>query len=231
MSDISDSNPYVIVRWKAEDGRVPVPVAGRRGLFIPRWFEAAFVNSDLHVHIELEATAALKEIFEDAGREPPMIEGDAMVKRVSVRSDRFLFVAPDQFGRIPLAKWAKVAVAAAAATRDEIRQAQPAEGETLDGWRQKKVSFSELAPRPAGRPRMETGLTYRGRFVDLNEVRDVAVAGGRRHVKAVQEYFGSPGDPVPRQTARNWIRRARAEAVEISRPATPPRRARGSRRG
>jgi hypothetical protein len=211
LSDITDNNPYVVVEWAAEDARVPVPVAGRRAVFIPRQFKAAFVVSNLHVILTLEATGSLREIFEVAGHEPPAMQGDAIVKRVEVRTDRFSFVGADEFARIPLSRWTRMAVAAAAGTRDEIKRALRAEGATERELRQKKVAFSELAPRPVGRPRMETGLTYRGRAIDLDEVRTVVAAGGARHVKAVQEHFGDPGYPVPRTTARRWIARARRE--------------------
>ena len=204
--DISNRNLYVTVRWKPEDARVPVRLHGRAE-FIPREFEAGIVSSRLHVVLHLQATAALEEVFEVAGQEPPQIADEVIVKRVEVQTDRYSFVSPDDFGRIPLKRWTGMAVAAAAAPRDELRR-ESTQGASSEEWR-KKVSFSELAPRPVGRPRMETGLTYRGRFIDLNEVLEVVAAGVPRHVKAVQEHFGDPGDPVPRETARNWIRRAR----------------------
>jgi len=219
VSNISDKNPYVVVEWAAEDAQRPVAIVGRRGLFIPRQFQAAFVISHLHVVLTLEATESLREIFELAGHEPPAMQGDAMVKRVEVRTDRFWLIRADEFSRIPLSRWTTMAVAAAAGTQDEIKRALPAEGATERELRQKRVAFSDLAPRPVGRPRTETGLTYRGRFIALAEVRSVAAAGGRKHVKAVQKHFGDPGYPVPRTTARRWIARALAEERGDPRPA------------
>lgn len=204
MSDITTRNPYVVVRWKSEDVRVPIRLRGR-ALFIPRQFEAAIVSSSLHVVLYLEATDALHEIFEVAGHEPPQIDDEVIVKRVEVRTDRYSFVSPDDFGRIPLKRWTELSIAAAAATRAELTQ-ELGDGATANEWNEKKVSFSDLAPRPVGRPRMETGLVYRGKFVDLDEVLAVADAGAPRHVKAVMEHFDAP-----RRTAQNWIRRARAQ--------------------
>lgn len=201
---ITDQNPYVRVRWKPEDVRVPIQLR-RRALFIPRQFEAGIVSSGLHVVLYLEATAALKEIYEIARQEPPQVDGDVLVKRVEVRTDRYSFVSPDDFSRIPLKKWMRYAVAAAGATRSELREPTE-EGSTAEEWREKKVSFAELARSPVGRPPNGIEFMYRGRVIDLNEVNEVATAGAPHHVKAVQEHFGSPGYPVPRETARRWIR-------------------------
>jgi hypothetical protein len=103
-----------------------------------------------------------------------------------------------------------MAVAAAAGTRDEIKRGLPVEGGTERQLRQTK-SFSDLAPRPVGRPRMEAGFMYRGRYIDLDDVRAVASAGGATPTKAIQEHFGDPGFPIPRRTAQRWLKRARAE--------------------
>ena len=156
--------------------RVPVRLHGR-ALFIPRQFEAGIVSSLLHVVLYLEATAARNEIFEMAGQKPLKIDEEVIVMRVEVRTDRFFsFVSPEDFRRIPLKKWTTMAVAAVAATRAELTR-DSTDGATVEEWREKKVSFSELGPRPPGRPRMETGFISRGRFVDLNEVAKVAAAG------------------------------------------------------
>jgi hypothetical protein len=209
--DISDKNPYVVVDWKEEDARRPVPVTGRRGLFIPWKFKVAFVVTNRYVLLTLQATEHLRELHEIAGTEPPAMHGDAIVKQLEVRTDEYWPADAAEFARIPLKRWTKIAVAAAAGTRDEIKRAQPPEGATERELRQKKVPFPELAPRPVGRPRMEAGFTYRDRFIDLDEVISVAKAGGAKPVKAVQEHFGDSGDPVPRRTAQRWVKRARAE--------------------
>lgn len=210
---ITDENPYVIVRWKPEDVRVPIQLRGR-ALFIPRQFEAGVVSADMHVALYLEATAARKEIFEVAGHEPPQIaqiDDDVLVMRVEVRTDRYFgFVTPVDFSRIPLRRWTRYAVAAAAATRSELRDPTNA-GATADEWREKKVTFVELARTPVGRPRHKTEFMYRGKVIDLDEVDAVASAGAPHHVKAVQEHFGDPDDKVPRTTARRWIAQARSK--------------------
>ena len=203
---ITDLNPYVVVRWKPEDVRVPIQLR-RRALFIPRQFEAGIVSSGLHVVLYLEATAALKELYEMARQEPPQVDGDVLVKRVEVGTDRYSFVTHDDFSRIPLKKWTRYAVAAAASTRSELRALT--EGGTAEEWQEKKKSFAELARTPVGRPPHGIEFMYRGRVIDLNEVNEVATAGAPHHVKAVQEHFGDPGYPVPRETARSWIRRVR----------------------
>ena len=208
MSGITDRNPYVVVSWKPEAGRAPVR---GRGLFIPREFEAAIVTSNLHVVLKLEAADALRDIFEMAGSEPPEMDGPVIVKRVDVRTDRFSFVSPADFGRIPLKRWTALAVAAAAGTRAELMQ-EGYEGATVDEWRSKRVDFSDLAPRPVGRPRMEDGFNWRGQYIDLSEVLEVAEAGAPRHIKAIQDHFGDPGDPMPRRTAQNWYERALAQS-------------------
>ena len=199
---ITDQNPYVLVRWKPEDVRVPIQLR-RRALFIPRQFEAGIVSSGLDVVLYLEATAALSELYAMARQEPPQIDGDVLVKRVEVRTDRYSFVTHEDFRRIPLKKWTRYAVAAAARTRSGLRALT--EGRTAEEWLEKK-SFAELAPTPVGRPPNGIEFMWRGRAIGLNEVNEVATAGAPHHVKAVQEHFGDPGDPVPRETARRWIR-------------------------
>jgi hypothetical protein len=210
-SKITDRNPYVVVEWAEEDARVPVPVTGRRGLFIPRLFTAAFVVSNRHVLLTLEATAYLRELHEIDSTEPPEMKGDVIVQKLEVRTDRY---RPDDvaaFGRLPLRRWTRMALAAAAGTRDEVRRGVRVDGATERELRKLKP-FSDLAPRPVGRPRMESGFKYRGRYIDLDEVLAVAAAGGATPTKAVQENFGDGSFPVPRRTAQRWIKRARAAA-------------------
>jgi hypothetical protein len=203
---ITVENPYVGVRWKPEDARVPIQLRGRP-LFIPRRFEAGVVSASLHVVLDLEATAARKEIFEVAGHEPLQLAGDVLVMGVEVHTDRYLsFVTHEDFRRIPLKKWTRYAVAAAAGTRGELRQLT--KGATADEWL-KSVSFAELARAPVGRPRHGAMFMYRDRLIDLAEVNKVATTGAPHHVKAVQEHFGDTGHPVPRETARRWIKAAR----------------------
>jgi hypothetical protein len=134
---------------------------------------------------------------------------------VEVRTDHYSFVTDDDFSKIPLKKWTRYAVAAAASTRSELRG--PTEGWTAEEWLEKKVSFAELARTPVGRPRHGTEFMYRGRVIDLNEVNEVATAGAPHHVKAVQEHFGDAGDPVRRETARSWIKRVRGTS-EVETP-------------
>lgn len=208
---ITDDNPYVRVRWTPEDVRVPIQLRGRP-LFIPREFEAGVVSASLHVVLRLEATAARQEIFEVAGQEPPHFDSEVLVTGVEIRTDRFMSaITHDDFRRIPLKKWTRYAVAAAAATRRELRDmSEPVpDGATVDEWL-KTVSFAELARTPVGRPLHETQFVWRGRLIDLDDVANVATAGAPHHMKAVQEHFGDPDHPVPRSTAQRWLKRARA---------------------
>jgi hypothetical protein len=207
---IDDQNPYIAVRWRPEDGRTQLR---RSALFIPSRFEAGIVASSLHVVLQLEATAVLNDIFELAGQEPLVVEDEVLVKQVEVRTDRFSLIDAADFKRIPLKKWTRMAVAAAAGTRGELMSAT-GDGGTAEEWREKRVSFSELGPRSVGRPRLEAGFMYRGRWIELEEVLEVASDGAPRHMKAVQEHFGSPDHPVPRETARRWVRRARQRATQ-----------------
>jgi hypothetical protein len=214
---ISDSNPYVIVRWKPEDARLPVAIRGHQHLFIPRLFEAAFVRGDLHVHLELEATAALAEIYEGAGQDLPetLTNDDAIVKKVTATGDRFRSVTPSEFSRIPLRTWTRLAVAAAAGSAEEIRQPGWTDGATVRDWLEKKVSFSDLAPRRAGRPSLEAGFKWRGKIIDLDEVLQVGTGGRPNHTRAIQHHFADArGEPVPRRTAQRWWKRARDMSVQ-----------------
>lgn len=207
---ISDPNPYIVVRWRPAYAHPAVRVGASGSLFIPRLFEAAFVRGDLHVHLELEATVALADIYAVAGRPLPQhITGDAIVKKVTVTGDRFRSVTADEFHRIPLKTWTRLAVAAAAGPRDEIKQAHGSSAATADEWREKKVAFAELARRPVGRPRLEQRFEYQGEVMSLHEVLAVGTSGGLKPVKAIQEHFGKPGFPVPRRTAQRWWKRAR----------------------
>ena len=159
-------------------------------MFIPRRFDAAFVVSNRHVLLTLEATANLRENHEMACTEPPEMKGDVIVQKVEVRTDRYWPDDVAEFGRLPLRRWTRMAVAAAAGTRDEIRRGVRGDGATERELRKLKP-FSDLAPRPVGRPRMESGFKYQGRYIDLDEVLAVAAAGGATPTKAVQETFGN----------------------------------------
>jgi hypothetical protein len=199
---------------RAVEARGRLSANSRRGarasLFIPRSFEAAFVRGDLHVHLELEATAALAEVYEAAGSVLPQhITGDAVVKKITVTGDRFSSVTADEFARIPLKTWTRFAVAAAAETADEIKRLHGLAGATVAEWREKRVSFAELARRPVGRPRLEHGFTYYGDVISLDEVLEVGKSGGSKPVKTIQEHFGKTGFLVPQCTAQRWWTRAR----------------------
>ena len=195
--------PYIAARWQGNDTRPAVVVDPTRGLYIPRKFEAAIVTADLHVLLELEATAALREIFDAAGQKPPTAKGDAVIKRATITTDRFAYLPPER-ARIPFATYTKMAVAAAAGTRSQLQEGGG--GGMLGDWRKKTVTFEELARRRRGRPRLEENdgvfLRHGERLVSLDEVLAVRNASATP-TKAVMEHFG-----VERSTAQRWSRRA-----------------------
>lgn len=191
------------MRWQAKDARAVVPVEAVRGLYIPRRFEAAIVTPELHILLELQATADLRDIYEAAGQEPPEVRGDAVIKRATIKSDAFSYVPPART-RIPFATYTKMAVAAAAGTRAELEE-RGGSG-TFEDWREKTVQFDELVRRRRGRPRLDenggTFLRHGRKLVTLDEVSAVRQSSATP-TKAVQEHFD-----VPRSTAQRWSRRA-----------------------
>jgi hypothetical protein len=213
---ITDQKPYIVVRWQPNKARSAVLVDSGRGLYIPRTFQAAIVTAELHILLELQAMAALRDIYEAAGQPPPDTKADAVIKKATITSDAFSYLAPERT-RIPFATYTKMAVAAAVGTRAELQEGGGSG--TYDEWREKTVRFEELVRRRRGRPRLEENggafLRHGATLVTLDEVR-VIRRGSKTPTKAVQEHFG-----VPRSTAQRWSRRA-AGPRGLRRPARNP---------
>lgn len=206
MNNLSlNQEPYVLVRWQANDAQAAVLIDANRRLYVPREFEAAIVTSDLTVHLKLQAAAALRDIFESAGQKPPELQRDVLIKRAEISTDAFFpgQITPERARQIPFATYTKWAVAATASTRAELRE-RVGGSETLEGWR-RKVTFDELVRRKRGRPRLEENdgeFLHFGDLVSLDEVFKVRNAS-TTPTKALMERFG-----IPRSTAQYWSRRA-----------------------
>jgi hypothetical protein len=201
---ITDQQPYIVVRWQPSEARPAVPVDPVRGVYIPRIFQAAIVTSELHILLELQATAALRESYEVAGQKPPDANGDAVIKRATITSDAFSYLAPER-ARVPFATYTKMAVAAAAGTQAELQEGGGSG--TYDEWQEKTIRFEQLVRRRRGRPRLdENDGVFRyattGQLVSLEEVQAVRDSSATP-TKAVQEHWG-----VERSTAQRWSRRA-----------------------
>jgi hypothetical protein len=207
MNNLSlDQEPYVLVRWHENDVQAAVLIDANRRLYIPREFEAAIVASDLTVHLELQAAAALRDVFESAGKKPPELKRDVLIKRVEISTDAFFpgQIPPERARQIPFATYTKWAVAATASTRAGLRE-RVSGSETLEGWR-RKATFDELVRRKRGRPRLEENdgeFLYLGeRLVSLDEVLKIRNAS-TTPTKALMEHFH-----IPKSTAQYWSRRA-----------------------
>jgi hypothetical protein len=204
---ITNEKPYIEVRWKPSEARPPVLVDPVRRLYLPRNFEAAIVISALTIRLELQATAALREIYEVAGHPSPEVKGDVVIKQVSISTNEYSHIPPEQ-ARVPVATYTKMAVAAATVSRAEFESGGGAGA--YDEWH-KKVFFDELARRRPGRPRLEENdgaflYATDGRLITLDEVRALRSAS-KTPTKAVMDHFG-----VPRSTALRWSRRAAKRA-------------------
>jgi hypothetical protein len=198
----TDAKPYIAVRWDPDEARPPILVDPARHLYLPRQFEAAIVTLEPTIRLGLQATAALREIYEVAGYAPPAMTGDAVIKAISVGTDAFSYLVPGK--RIPFATYTKMAVAAATVTRAEFEEGGGAG--TYDEW-DKKVFFDELVRRRPGRPRLEENdgtFVYAtdGTLVTFDEILAIRAASSTP-TKAVMERFG-----VPRRTAQRWSKRA-----------------------
>jgi hypothetical protein len=180
---------YVIVRPRrdrAGEARLAVPLDGGGGLYIPLEFQAGLFAPGLpEVWLEIKSAHHLRQV---TGADESTFR-DPVVQRVVIISGAFSSIPTGV--RVPLATYARRAIAAAAGTRQEIESGAFAAGGRLDEW-EKRVTFAEIARRPVGRPRLEE-------TIDLEKVREVVRAGGRTPTKAVEDHFN-----VSRSTARRY---------------------------
>jgi hypothetical protein len=171
----------------------------QRGLYVPRYFEAGFLQGQSR-----EQPAVWLEMGTGVPKgEPPEVQSIRIISRRSHGG-----ISAEQFHRVQYATFRRIAVAAAAGTREELTSWMESETETgrvqggdIEQWRERKVIFNDLARRPVGRPRLEE-------LVDLAEVVRVAGLGSPKSTKAVMDHFH-----VSRSTAQRWLQRARATDV------------------
>ena len=184
---------YVIVRPRRDrDGRdgsarLAAPLDGGGGRYIPVEFEAGLFAPGLpQVWLVIKSAHHLRLV---TGADESTFR-DPVVQRVVIISDAFQSIPTDV--RIPLATYARRAIAAAAAdTRQEIESRPLSAGGRLDDW-ELRQSFKEIARRPVGRaPRTKT--------LDLEKVRAVVDGAGPHKTKAVMDHF-----KVSRSTALRY---------------------------
>lgn len=183
-----------------------LPIDEQREIYVPAFFEAGFLR--------LQPTATTAAVNDDVeGIEPAvwleMGPGTFKGDPPAVRSIRIVNpihgISAEQFHRIQYATYRRLAVAAAAGTREELsswtdyeEKEGRIEGGKVQRWRERRVTFDDLARRPVGRPSLEEA-------VDLAQVAHVGKQGAPNSTKAVMDNFH-----VSRSTAQRWLRRARA---------------------
>jgi hypothetical protein len=198
--DIEERNigeGYVIVRPRrdrdARDGsaRLAAPLDGGGGRYIPVEFEAGLFAPGLpQVWLVIKSAHHLRLL---TGADESTFR-DPVVQRVVIIADAFQNIPTDV--RIPLATYARRAIAAAATdTWQEIESRPlPASGR-LDDW-ELRQPFPEISRRPVGRP-------PRAKTLDLDKVRAAVDGVGPHKTKAVMERFH-----VSRSTAQRYRRDA-----------------------
>lgn len=189
----------IVIRQNPPHGNSPMLLDETRRLYVPAFFEAGFVY---------DAFSGLPAVWLSIG--PGTFEGDppacSGVRVISAQEP----ITPDVFRRIPLARYLRLALAAAAGSKEEIsrpwakrelRSGRIAGGKEA-AHRERKVNFDDVARVPVGRPRIEE-------VVDLELVASIAAGSPDSPNKAVREHFDRPERPVSDTTARRWRDRAR----------------------
>jgi hypothetical protein len=190
------TSPLIVLRQEGPEGRMPRTFDATRGLYVPLRYEVGFLH-DAVAHEDSPPTVYLEMKVVKEG-EPPRcvdmkIHSDYSDERISVR----------RFRRIPFAEYLRLAVAVAVGTKEEVTDWKPDEtsrgiGGFANDWREKRVTFDELARRPVGRPPLES-------YLDLAEVVRIASAGQPTPTKAVEDHWR-----VSKSTALRYRKRARA---------------------